>query len=111
MRTFSYFSKNDIPSLYSCSVCGAKNVKLWRNIVALATDVELYCVDCAMKKDGVSVNVEDDGKYFDGYDYSDQFNHSLPAVPTEDGLTYWQYTAVPYEGCVWWRDLPLRATE
>jgi hypothetical protein len=31
-----------------------------------------------------------------------------PAVPTEDGETYWGYSSVPDAGCSWWYALPAR---
>lgn len=30
----------------------------------------------------------------------------VPAVPTEDGETFWGYTSVPQAGCEWWHRLP-----
>lgn len=36
----------------------------------------------------------------------DQIGWLVPAVPTEEGDTYWGYTSVPQPGCDWWRDLP-----
>jgi hypothetical protein len=39
---------------------------------------------------------------------SDQIGWLVPAVPTEDGETYWGYTSVPADGCSWWYALPVR---
>jgi hypothetical protein len=29
-----------------------------------------------------------------------------PAIPTEDGSTFWGYSSVPEDGCNWWYALP-----
>lgn len=42
---------------------------------------------------------------------TDQIGWRVPAVPTEDGSTFWGYTSVPDAGVRWWRDLPTRATD
>ena len=37
---------------------------------------------------------------------TNQIGWRVPAVPTEDGETYWGYTSVPQPGCDWWSNLP-----
>lgn len=37
---------------------------------------------------------------------TDQIGWRVPAVPTEDGDTFWGYTSVPQAGCDWWASLP-----
>lgn len=37
---------------------------------------------------------------------TDQIGWMVPAVPTEDGTSFWGYTSVPQAGCVWWANLP-----
>jgi hypothetical protein len=37
---------------------------------------------------------------------TDQIGWRVPAVPTEDGDTFWGYTSVPQTGCDWWASLP-----
>lgn len=41
---------------------------------------------------------------------TDQIGWRVPAVPTEEGDTYWSYTSVPDAGVQWWRRLPTRAS-
>ena len=36
----------------------------------------------------------------------DQIGWLVPAVPTEEGDTFWGYTSVPEPGCQWWYRLP-----
>jgi hypothetical protein len=36
---------------------------------------------------------------------TDSLGWLVPAVPTEEGDTYWGYTSVPAMGCLWWRSL------
>lgn len=38
-----------------------------------------------------------------------QIGRYVPAIPTEDGVGYWGFTAVPEAGIRWWRNLPLCA--
>jgi len=40
---------------------------------------------------------------------TDQIGWRVPAVPTEDGESYWGYTSVPQLGCDWWSNLPALA--
>ena len=42
---------------------------------------------------------------------TDTIGWRVPAVPTEDGSTFWGYTSVPDAGCAWWRRLPTRTAE
>jgi len=35
-----------------------------------------------------------------------QIGWRVPAIPTEDGDTFWGYTSVPQAGCDWWAKLP-----
>ncbi|OHA80755.1 MAG: hypothetical protein A2675_01240 [Candidatus Yonathbacteria bacterium RIFCSPHIGHO2_01_FULL_51_10] len=39
-------------------------------------------------------------------DKTDQIGWRVPAVPTEEGNTYWGYTSVPTSGINWWCKLP-----
>ena len=40
---------------------------------------------------------------------TDQIGCRVPAVPTEEGDTFWGYISVPREGCDWWSSLPYSA--
>ena len=39
----------------------------------------------------------------------DQIGNLVPAIPTEDGETFWGYSSVPQDGCEWWYRLPYAA--
>jgi hypothetical protein len=52
--------------------------------------------------------IGEDGRHEDEFNGSDQIGWLVPAVPTEEGDTYWGYTSVPSAGCVWWFLLPLK---
>lgn len=39
---------------------------------------------------------------------TDTIGWRVPAVPTEEGDTFWGYTSVPDAGVQWWRRLPTR---
>lgn len=108
---FSYTSKG-IPATYKCSKCKSTNCKLWREYNTFLDNQVLYCSICAgrnQKRDVSSITPE--GKinwYFKGNNFglTDQIGNLIPAVPTEQNDTFWGYTSVPEEGCIWWKNLP-----
>ncbi len=96
------------PRGYRCTVCDVHGVRLWRQYQTCASAIELMCCDCAaldqgkLGKDDRSHSLDDDG---------DQIGWMIPAVPTEEGDTYWGYTSVPQAGCDWWYALPMRVEQ
>jgi len=127
---FSYATAS-VPPRYRCGTCEASGVRLWREYQTFLEHQTLACADCAAReqsKNGKSYSValRADGhacvtttydrekepklwQIFNGRDEGgDQIGWRIPAVPTEDGQTYWGYTSVPKEGCDWWNALPLR---
>lgn len=110
---FSYSSRST-PKGYSCNECGATGCKLWREYNTFLVYQTLLCALCAGKSQKKDVSRINEGgqtpdKILPNDDYelwSDQIGGMVPAVPTEDGETYWGYTSVPEEGCVWWHGLP-----
>jgi hypothetical protein len=109
-RTF--YNSTTPPDGYRCATCNAFGCKLWRESNVFSNHVTLLCCDCAAleeKKDVMSIDAN--GKRETEYgDRTDQIGWHIPAVPTEEGDTYWGYTSVPKEGCDWWRALPTRLT-
>jgi hypothetical protein len=91
--------------IYKCSKCDAENCKLWRQYNTCTDYIELMCCICACKDQKQDYSKRDKegkgGKY-----NSDQIGGLVPAVPTEDKETYWGYTSVPQDLCVWWKKLP-----
>lgn len=98
------------PKHYRCSVCGAKQVKLWRQYQTVADAIELHCCTCAAKDQDRDISdIDQDGLYTGSYEMrSDQIGGLVPAIPTEDGRTYWGYTSVPSLGILWWKGLPTK---
>lgn len=99
IRAFTYES-GKIPVGYKCEKCKAAGCKLWRQYQTLADQIELLCANCAEKDQDRKLELEDGG--------SDQIGDLVPAIPTEDGGTYWGYTSVPDAGCEWFDVLPIR---
>jgi hypothetical protein len=68
----------------------------------------LLCAACAagkQKKDISSMGA--DGRCLDDAErWTDQIGWYVPAIPDEEGVGYWGYTAVPTEGVNWWQALP-----
>jgi len=100
------------PRSYCCAKCRAFGVKLWRQYQTMADYIELLCADCACKSRESTKNlvVGDDGKHESPTTglRSDQIGWLVPAVPTEDGETFWGYSSVPQEGVDWWKRMPTR---
>jgi len=86
---FSY-DLNTAPPGYRCGKCDLRGVKLWRE--SHSSHVDLRCAACA----GATDDLAD----------SDQIGCHVPAVPDEDGKSWWGYTSVPQAGCEWWARLP-----
>lgn len=96
---------------YRCTECGAHGCKLWRQYQTCADYIALMCCDCGGKNQKHDVSAIDDGgltisvaKY-----PSDTIGWLVPAIPTEEGDTFWGYTSVPQPGVDWWKRLPTRA--
>lgn len=100
------YSKNKIPEGYKCSDCGATNCKLWRKYQTFLNHQNLLCAKCAsneQKEDISSIN--ENGLRKSDYGLTDQIGWRIPAVPTEDGETFWGYTSTPMNGYEWWKRL------
>ena len=98
-----------VPDGYSCHKCKRKS-KLWRQYQTFACYIELLCVDCAGKDQKKDVSKADADGLIHGGEYgpSDSIGWLVPAVPVEEGGTYWGYTSVPDAGVTWWKNLPTR---
>lgn len=96
------YADSGVPRGYICGECGAAGGKLWRLYQTFLNHQELRCQECAVK------NAEAHGYTYPDPDFptTDQIGGMIPAVPTEEGDTYWGYTSVPQAGCDWWRRLP-----
>lgn len=109
IQPFSYAST---PKGYACN-CGAKNCKLWRQPNTLASHIELLCATCAMKDQRTGpLNLDAKGRHkTTAIGMNDQIGWLVPAVPTEDGTTFWGYSSVPDAGVDWWQFLPNHSKE
>ena len=94
---------------YSCSECGAIGCKLWRQYQTVLWKINLLCVDCAgtNQKENVT-EVDSDGFRPGRLNPTDQIGWLIPAIPTEEGDTFWGYSSVPEPLVEWWRALPTR---
>jgi hypothetical protein len=115
------------PAGYVCTGCGASGCKLWRQYQTFAEHIQLLCAKCSgadistldangtvestIFKRGEKVSQHGTGKVgvLGDPDFpvprTDQLGGLMPAVPTENGDTYWGYTSTPDEGCRWWKSL------
>jgi hypothetical protein len=110
IEAFSY-ATGKAPAGYHCSRCSTQGVKLWRQYQTLACYVQLLCAPCACADQKRPDDVDALGYIEDSTvgGRCDQIGWLVPAVPTEDGETYWGYTSVPQMGVDWWRQLPTRS--
>ena len=79
---------------YRCDDCGTDGVKLWRVYNIVADMTPLRCLACAERNQGEKLD-------------GDKIGCLIPAVPTEDGTTFWGYTSVPSEAVLWWHNQPV----
>lgn len=122
MEPFKY-SDFTVPPQYHCGKCGAHGVKLWREYQTFLENQTLMCAACACEeqsnkertfsitqdeKGHVSVTRTPDPYGIQG---GDQIGWRIPAVPTEDGQTYWGYCSIGSGGVAWWERLPLEIQE
>ena len=75
------YADGKAPEGYQCHCCEAKNVKLWREYQTFLDNQCLLCFDCAIK----------DQKKLPQELHTDSIGWMVPAVPTEEGDTYWGY--------------------
>jgi hypothetical protein len=101
------------PRKYQCADCGARGVKLWREMATFLGGVKLRCFLCAGRHEVRNVaSIDADGCVVeDGLHRSDQIGGLGPAVPTPEGDTFWGYSSVPNAGARWWRCLPNMAND
>lgn len=97
IHAFTYARRVSVaPRGYECAKCGASGVKLWRQTHMIACNMTLMCAKCAKRSER---------KRIDPSSRSECIGYLVPAVPTEEGDTFWGFTSVPQEGCEWWRML------
>jgi hypothetical protein len=75
----------------------------------MADHTQLLCVSCAGKDQKKDISTMDKtGMRIDDLGQrTDQIGWLVPAVPTDEGTTFWGYTSVPQDKVDWWQDLPL----
>lgn len=108
MKPFKYADKR-VPEGYTCQDCGATGVKLWREYMVVMSFQELRCRKCAEKNQVEAIKKQEE--FFTKYGlvhrpHTDQIGELVPAVPTEEGDTFWGYTSVPDAAVEWWKELP-----
>jgi len=95
---------------YVCGECGASEVKLWRRYQTFLNHQSLLCAaHTAADQHADVAAIDSEGRYLDpqvGFRV-DSVGWMVPAVPTDDGETFWGYTSIPQVGVDWWRGLPL----
>jgi hypothetical protein len=96
MDPFAYRDHGKTPKGYECSVCGDTGVKLWRQYQTFLNHIQLMCRACAERDQGKQLQIG-----------CDQIGWMIPAVPTEEGYSFWGYTSVPDAGVEWWKALSM----
>lgn len=93
------YASGAVPPGYRCATCGAHRVKLWRPYQGPGP---LLCVACAeqnqLKRLGWERNRFGLHSWIGWY---------MPAVPLEDGLSFYAPNSIPADGSMWWNALPM----
>ena len=105
---FSYTTAT--PKGYVCSRCGSSGCKLWRQYQTFVEHLDLLCGSCALADQKEAGPIDEDGLIIDRWfgTRSSAIGWLVPAVPTEDGETFWGYASTPDEAWAWWRRLPTK---
>lgn len=94
---------------YTCGRCGVGSLKLWREYNTFLEHQTFLCASCASPVGQpflfVSDNEYDRGSFTDQI-WNEKFGTLVPAVPTEEGDTFWGYTSTPFHCVMWWYDRP-----
>lgn len=101
-----------VPPTYACTSCGATGGKLWRETIGVRRrGLSLACATCYCLATNLKLADLDPrmGTYSTTLGQVDCCGLYVPAIPTEDGLGFWQYRAAPADDADWWRNLPLVA--
>lgn len=95
-----------VPPSYKCEACGITGCKLWR--IFQSSPPDLRCAPCAAEIDREDsiIGIDANGQHQTDFGNTDQIGMYVPAIPTEDGSTYWGYASFPQLGCEWWKKLP-----
>ena len=103
------YTRSVPPSTYLCGRCGVFGCKLWREYNRAADYTELLCCDCAGRVENTDVRAIDAaGKTVWEHGVTHTIGWMVPAVPTENGTTYYSEGALPEVGLRWWTRLPTR---
>ena len=121
------YTSTTTPEGYVCRDCGTTGVKLWRLYNTFLNHQKLLCAVCAAKLEGENIDdIDADGRHTTRLEMyqdedndkpsvhhvrGDQIGNMIPAVPDEEGETYWGYTSVPTAGVDWWQRLPTLPTK
>lgn len=97
------YSGSAIPEGYVCINCGASGCRLWRQYSTFLEHIDLLCRECATAEQAEAL-----AELASERIQTDTIGWRVPAVPTEDGSTFWGYTSVPQPGVEWWYRLPDR---
>ena len=98
------YSAMATPLDYRCSKCGSVGCKLWRGYLTFERYIDLLCAACA-EADQLRFHEEGWRSLF-ALGGGNQIGQFFPAIPKEDGSSYWGYALVPPEGNEWWNRLP-----
>lgn len=101
------------PKAYRCTTCGVHGCKLWREYQTCADYTELVCCDCAAKSQKKDISsIDDQGRSVCDPELPEMRHSSIgwrvPAIPTEEGDTFWGFTSSPGPAVHWWETLPTR---
>lgn len=91
---------------YTCDICRKGDRKLWRDYQTFSDYLDLKCAICMTETSKKDYDDAGPFMFLSSHGSTDQYGGLVPAIPTDDGDTFWGYTSVPNEGIAWWYGLP-----
>lgn len=102
------YKTGKVSNKYRCEKCERTGIKLWRKSRVTSDNIYLLCAKCVGEDQKVDVSqMRPNGTVYDkSIGWIDQIGIYIPAVPDEEGVSFWGYTSVPEAGVKWWQRLP-----
>lgn len=103
------YASSATPDGYHCEECGVRGCKLWRLVALPTVAIRLLCCDCAGKAEAVDMSqIDERGRLPARWGRTAMIGWHVPAIPLQDGSSFWAYSSELPEAWQWWCRLPTR---
>jgi hypothetical protein len=101
------YTKPETPAGYKCAKCEATGCKLWRDYgTPLDGQQDLLCAKCAALEQNEDITGIDVCGIRKNKTQTCQIGQRVPAIPREQGDSFWGHFYAPLTGFAWWVCLP-----